>query len=551
MPISLAMLEPSLRAWAKCAEKKPHLPILAALLIVGALFALQILRGSVLYEGWVQGIFIHLNAISHIEGGSLPHIGFSTPIGAFYYLAFYLTTFFAPPSAYTAVYANGIVASLAMVLALLAGYRRLHPGWTSLLALYVGILAVAPRQLGALFISFNASYNRWSWAFFAVLAVVVSIPRSQSGRTRAAVIDGVLSGILVALLFFTKATYAVAGLGLIVASVLTIRRNARPLLYIAATAAMLLASIVVVQITFGIVVPYLSELQRAAQVPGVSRFQQLIMIAYITGPDVILIFLIAAIAIIASGSKPTLDRAIYLLALVFSGILLSTQNHLALEVPLVPITALVAFILFVSHSSGFAASQWIASAAAAAVLLLFMRPIVVDAASIVEESFAPAAGGPDVDWLNDTALKDLAFRPAKSNVLEAGNCLGSPPAVLLDRDFVAVWGDGVRLLNKHSSGGSRVLSLSWTNPFPVLTGGPPVRHDLSWWDPGRTFSSTIHPPAETLFRDIDFVLIPKYLIAHEPTTQMMLSVYGADIERRYKLLEESGCWRLMGSVKRS
>jgi hypothetical protein len=112
MHINPATLGSSLRGWASAAEKKPYLPILAALVAVMSLFALQIQRGRVFYEGWVQDIFIHLNALLHIQEGSLPHTGFSTPIGSFYFLAFYIATYFGPPSAYTAVYANGIVAPL-------------------------------------------------------------------------------------------------------------------------------------------------------------------------------------------------------------------------------------------------------------------------------------------------------------------------------------------------------------------------------------------------------------------------------------------------------
>ncbi len=551
MHINPATLGPYLRGWASAAEKKPYLPILAALVAVMSLFSLQIQRGSVLYEGWVQDIFIHLNALLHIKEGNLPHTGFSTPIGSFYFLAFYLATYFGPASAYTAVYANGIVAALAMMLACLGGYRRVHPGWTSLLALYVGILAIAPRQLGQMIITFNASYNRWSWVFVAVLSLVISIPRLDADKTRAALLDGLLTGVILALLFFTKATYAVVGLGLVVASAFTVRKNSRPFVYGISALATLFVLIVSVQISLGIVFPYLDELLQAARVPGVGRVQQFMIIAYVTGPDVILIFMIAAASAIASRSMLHIRRALYLVALVLAGLALSTQNHLAFEVPLFPATALIALILFADRLPAFKAPAWLPAAATTAVLLLFLRPMAADTASIVEESFAPAEGGADVDWLNATPLRDLAFRPAKNNVIEPGNCLADPPEVVHDREFVAAWGDGVRLLNKHGARGSKVLSLSWTNPFPVLTGSPPVHHDLSWWDPDRTFSSTIHPRAETLFREVDYVLIPKYRIAHEPTTQMMLRIYGADIQRRYKLLEESGCWRLMGPVKRS
>ena len=93
--------------------------------------------------------------------------------------------------------------------------------------------------------------------------------------------------------------------------------------------------------------------------------------------------------------------------------------------------------------------------------------------------------------------------------------------------------------------GARVLSLSWINPFPLLVRGPPVRSELSWWDPGRTFSAQRHPRPETLFRDVDFVMIPKFNY-NAQTTRLMVQIYGRHLQRNYELLEENGCWKLLG-----
>lgn len=547
-----ASLGASRWTWANRVTKESYLLIWLALLVLLSLFALQVLRGSVLYQGWSQDMFIHLNGILHIEEGSLPHIGFSTPIGAFYYLAFYLTTYFAPPSAHTAVYANGLVAGLSAGLALLAGYRRLHAGWTAALMLYVGIVALSPRQLGEFFITFNATYNRWSWAMFAVLAVVVSLPRVDAERSQAALMDGVLTAVLVALLFFTKVTYAVVGMGLILASVVTVRRNAQTWLYSLTTAAALALLIITVELTFGILLPYISDLQRTAQAQGgTSRPAQLLLIAYHTAADHILILLVAAVASIGSNAKASVGHTIYLIVLIGAGLAIAVQNHLALEIPLVPVTALIALQFFGRRRPVSARPIVLAAASAAAVLLLFLRPMAADTKAFLEESLAPSAPGPDVDWLQETPLRDLAIPAGPNTVLSSGGCLAAPPQAGSDRSYFSVLQDGVRLLNKHPLVDARVLSLTWTNPFPILIGGPPVANELSWWDPGRTFNASIHPRPETLFRGVDYVLIPKFREHSAPTYRALLSVYGAEIQERYKLLEESGCWQLMGAIDRS
>lgn len=548
-----ATLGASLWTWANRVTRESYLLIWLALLVLSSLFALQLLRGSVLYDDWVQDIYIHLNGILHIEAGNLPHIGFSTPVGAFYYFAFYLTTYFAAPSAYTAVYANGLVAGLAMGLCLLAGYRRLHPGWTAALMLYVGLVAISPRQLGETFLTFNAAYNRWSWAIFAVLAVVVSLPRVDAERPRAALMDGLLSAVLMALLFFTKATYAVVGLGLILASVVTVRRNAHTRLYSLTTAAALALLIIAVELKFGILLPYIADLQRTAQAQGgTSRVKQLFMIAYHNTADHILILLIATIAAsFLSNTKASVGHIIYLLVLMGAGLAIAVQNHRAFEIPLVPVTALIAFQLFGSRLPVPAKPGVLLAAVTAVVLLLFLKPMAADAMGVLDESLSPSAPGPDVDWLQETPLRDLAYSARPNRVLSGGGCLGEPPQVGEDREYVSVLQDGVRLLNKHPLADARVLSLTFTNPFPMLIGGPPVRNELSWWDAGRTFNASVHPQPETLFRGVDYVLIPKFLGWSNLTHQTMLSIYGAEIQRRYTLLEESGCWRLMGAIDRS
>jgi hypothetical protein len=545
-----ATLGASLWSWANRVRIESYLLIWLALLVLSSLFALQFLRGRVLYDSWFLDIFIHLNGILHIKEGSLPHIGFNTPVGSFYYLAFYLTTYFAAPSAYTAVYANGLVAGLAVGLALLAGYRRLHAGWTAALMLYVGILAISPRHLGDTYISFNAAYNRWSWAMFAVLAVVVSLPRVDAERPRAALMDGLLSAVLVALLFFTKATYAVVGLGLVLASVGTVRRNAHTRLYSLSTAAALALLIIAVELKFGILLPYVSDLQRAAQAQDGFRVRELIMIAFNTSADHVLIFLIAAIAAFVSTAQASVGHPIYLLVLMGAGLAIAGQNNPAPEVPLLPVTGLIAFQLFRSCLPVSAMPRLLAAAVTTALSVLFLKPMVPDTLVVLEESLVPSAPGPDVDWLQKTPLRDLAFPVQRNLVLAGGGCRETPPLVSDDREYLSVLQDGVRLLNKHPLAGARVLSLTWTNPFPFLIGGPPVRNELSWWDPGRTFNASVHPQPEALLRGVDYILIPKFDYFAK-TPHAMLSIYGDEIQARYRLLEETGCWRLMGAIHRS
>lgn len=551
MRFDTTALRSTIQTFPHVAAKRSHLFVWAALLVLACLFGLQLLRGSVLYDRFVQDAFIHLNGIKHIEAGNLPHVGFTTPIGAFYYLAFYLTTYFAPPSAYTAVYANGLVAGLAAGLCLLAGYRRLRAGWIAVLTLYVGIIVLSPRHLGDIYVSFNAAYNRWAWAILAVLAVVVSLPRVDSENNRAALADGLLSALLVTLLFFTKATYAIVGLGLIIAGLATVRRNQRAWLYGLIVAASIALLVLAVELAFGIVGAYLSDLMRTAQAQEGSRVRQLLLTVYFTGADLILVLLIAAASSIAA-TRMSLDNAVYLLVLTAGGVAVAAQNNIAYEMPIIPVTALIGLMMFSRNIVSSDKGRYLLSAAAAAVLFLFLRPMLLDTASIAREALVPSSPGADVDWLQGTSLKNFALQARTNTVLEGGNCTASPPTVVEDREYLSVLHDGVRLLGDNGASSSRVLPLTWTNPFPVLLGVSPGRHELSWWDPGRTFTSSVHPRPELLFQDIDYIMIPKFEWGYfSRTPQLMLDTYGMEIRRRYRTVGETGCWVLMKKVSKT
>lgn len=250
-------------------------------LILATLFGTQLLKDGVYYDRYIQDMFIHLNGILHFQRGELPHLSFETPIGFFYYYAFYLATFFAPAGAYTALYANALVAAVATTLCLLAGYRRLTAPWLAVLALYVGVVALTPRHLGQNAITFNAVYNQWSWALLTVLVLVVSIVRRDAQMQRAAVSDALIAGVLLTLLLFTKATAGLVGIGLLGVRLFTVRRNAQPLLFGALTILVVALAVAAIEASCGIVGAYLGNLQHAAAAQGFERRSQLVIMAYV------------------------------------------------------------------------------------------------------------------------------------------------------------------------------------------------------------------------------------------------------------------------------
>lgn len=526
-----------------------------ALGIPTLLFVLLLARGTVFYHRYIQDAFIHLNAVRQMEAGEWPHLGFSTPIGFFYYLLFWLGAQIAPLGAYTAVYANGIAAALAMGLALVTGHRRLPLHWTALLVLFVGVLALAPRHFGAFDITYNAAYNRWSWAFFAILAVATGLPSRGSDR-RSVVTDALLAAVLLTLLAYLKMTYAVVGAGLVAVSTVTVQRGRAPWLYGAVAASGAFVLFVAIGGATGLLLPYLSDLIAAGQAQGGGRLTQMLLTAYTLASDFMLVMVIAlGMAALVAG-RVRVAPLLFVLALLASGLILATQNNFAFEIPLIPVAALVAWQLSVRETD--APGARVRSAAtshrraaslltAAVVLLLFARPLVLDLRSLALGIVASDEEGADTLWLRGTILRDLRVQANSNTVFAQDRCRTGNPKINHDndREYLSILRDGQMLLQRNGAAGQRVFSLIWTDPFPVLNDAPSVRGTLSWWDHGRSFDDTHHPAAGPLLAQAQFVMVPRFEWGwFNRAPEAMLRIYGAQIRRDFTLRGQTACWQL-------
>lgn len=325
----------------------------------------------------------------------------------------------------------------------------------------------------------NASYNRYGWAFFCIFILVVALPRLKGADKRAYNVDGVLAGFLLFILFYMKATYSLVGIGLLAVSMLTVRRS-YAVRYGAVTLATLLFCMLMIEVVSGIG-PYLAELRRvAAAQPDRIRLAQLILITQATYYDAPAVFFIGLCAVMLSGliGSPLGKSALLLvLAIVAVGVVAAAQNHIAFEIPTIPVAALIASLLFWQLDIGARSNRTWHGILCVAVALVFVKPMLLDGASLIRAARRTAEHTPDSAWLRDTALHDLVVRHYPNSVRGWENtgpfcCEGN------DSEYLYVLLDGVELLRRHMSAPATVFSLTWSNPFPTLLGLPPVKHNL-------------------------------------------------------------------------
>jgi hypothetical protein len=410
------------------------------------------------------------------------------------------------------------------------------------------MLAASPRQLGSLFndVTYNAAYNRYGWALLALACLLLGLPSDKVHRRRA-LADGALVGLLLLCLFFIKATYFAAAVAVCVLA-LPSAGHARPAVFASSIAAVVVAGMVIVQAISGTISAYLADMATAAAVlANPLRLQQGLTLFNASAAGLLLVAVTKVVPM--SGGGPLSHRMVAMipaLATAFAGIVVGMQNHLALENPLlVPAVVVAAFGLQrrtrAAPLEPAPAPAALVGASRIAVIGLLLLPLVQDASACVYTAIAPAAKGPAFAWLNETPLRGLRIngkKLSKSTDVERESLEN-------DGALIEVLGDGVALLRREVPAGMHptVLALTWSNPFPILMGWPPVRHELAWWDVSRTFTRTIKPGPERLLADVDILMIPKRYYNIE-TSRAMQEAYRGSIESGFNPRAESAAWTL-------
>ena len=160
----------------------------------------------------------HLNVGHRLWEGYRPYSDFHLGHGPLTFLLVALGISLAGVSMEAVWTAQMLVIALLGSLCFWGCFRRLSLFWTTLLTLTATSVLCMPAPLGSKLwreFGYAMMYNKISFVLFGIVAVSVLIPlREAKGRIR--VIDSLVDGMVLALLAATKASFAVAALGLYV-----------------------------------------------------------------------------------------------------------------------------------------------------------------------------------------------------------------------------------------------------------------------------------------------------------------------------------------------
>jgi len=525
-------------------------------------FSIAAITATVLWNGATHiiapwDVFAQLEGGWRIVSGLVPHTDYYNPIGPLTYLLTALGMRLAGPSVASIAYGNLIFLLVLTPWAWIVASNRLSYSNSFLFAIFILFLLAAVRPLGYEpgTTTYAMIYNRYGWALIAVLFLQLFVPTyTQSERGR--IPTSISIGLLLSFLFYCKVSYF--GLAVVATALALILRTdlRRSIVYLILSFVLVIAT---VWLLLGIsAVDYISDLSSAGGAQSISHRVSYLKNALrantwrlcLTG----LIWII--VLIIPSENRKYyswLTDRLYLNVVI--ALILTTTFILAAgnapegnDIPLFFVISLIClhFVarMFRHPNPASTVQAWISYLVifAVAVPIFFGTLVVKDALSIVHAARWKeyrVSTAPESQRFNAAPLADFII-PHTSEWQTAYWRAKNVPARI---------NEGLSLLRRHVKADSRLFVLAFTDPFSFALQLPPPKGPPLWWDPQFSFSADDFPDPNSIFANVNIVVIP---ILHDEddgcckdTVYRMSKAYGIYLEKFFEERDRSDHWVIM------
>ena len=513
---------------------------------------------------------ILLDGLWRLCNGQRPHHDFFSIIGVAPLLVLRLGALVGGVNVNALAYGVGLLFPLVSAWGWIVARRRFSAPIALGFALYCGTLLIATVPLGyhsdIRHPSYEMQYNRLGWALFCLLIGTVAIAPRVPLATRAVRLEGLVTGAIVGALLFTKINYlgmSVVALGM---GLILVRPTRRLLPGIVAGCA--LACFAFILYLHFDLVAYLRDLKSiaaVAQKPADTIFQ----LRWLLQQNFLaLAFLVMAFALLAlrwlrlaggvgRWSTPFPSALLVCGSVVAMGILICRANTQSYQIPLFAVSGL---ILCETYRREFADRMAAESPggedhvrflfANGVSLTLLAGILVQDASSVVYSAgwkFLRANRAPlpcriEVGPLRDMALPWYPGELTKDANALVHDILERAPAwhALTPALYARAITDGIELLRPHCTPQTRIFVMDAVNPFSFALQipppfGVPLCYDCTMLGEGRC------PPAETLFKDVNTIMVPKGPQCKNDY-DFLMHQYGSLLTTDFKLVGESPLW---------
>lgn len=527
-----------------------QIPALAVAGVVVAFLAAVTLCNGPSVIAAPADVFILIGGAYRMTLGQIPHIDFDNPIGALTYGFVAAGMALGGPDSLGLSWGAVLLMVISTAWAGWVAFTRLEPWLACVFVVFVALLCVATRPLGydPTNHSYAMLYNRIGWVFLCILAIQAFIARKGAVQ-RQDLFDAASLGALVAVLFYTKVSFALFGAAAIVLAFVARPDLQRGVSLLAMALGFLLTAALIWLGTGAAPLAYLQDIAAAGHVQSPEGRLRLFATA-IKFAIVPLGFLsIAWLALV--GRRILSDRAFgaetLMITLQFAffcgaGLVLTTGN--TGENGEVPFYVMAGLLLLhhraVALDDRFRRRIVIGGAAVTAALALFIGGR--DALSIADTTAmrayrveqAPASQRIDAPRLHNFVVPHTSEHPT-----QFWRAAVMPSKI----------NEGLALLRAHVEPDSRLMVFALTDPFSFPLSLEPTTGVPLWWDRNLSYNLETHPPAERVFADVTHVMIPQLGPSDDGCCEHVVAdmeqMYGPHVAANFVEAGRSTTWVLL------
>lgn len=523
-------------------------PVVLSSAFAAALAALTLYNGPSVISAPTD-VFVLIGGAWRMLLGQVPHVDFDNPIGALTYGLVEAGMAIGGAESLGLHWAAVLLLVAAVIWASAVGYSRLEPWLACGFVVFIALLCVATRPLGydPANHSYAMFYNRIGWVWLCILTVQAFLDGPVQSKRRD-LIDATSIGALVALLFYTKITFAIFGaLALMLA--LLLRPGLREIKHTGAAALGFAGAMLAIWGATGASpIEYLADIAAAGEVQSPDARVRWLRNAIVFGFIPLSLLSLAWAGIVGRriladrGLKPpTLAVTLQFALLCGAGLALTTTN--AGERGEVPLYVIAGLILI--HNRALAPDDGLKRAALAgamavtAVIALFIAGR--DAISVADTTAWRAyrvAAAPAEQRIDAPRLHDFVIPHTSTHRTQIWRAAVMPPRV----------NDGLTLLRAHVGEDSRLMVFALSDPFSFpLALAPPTGVPL-WWDRNFNYNLEHYPPAEQVFEEVTHVMIPQVRSEDDGCCKHVVTdleqMYGAYVRANFVEIGRSETWVL-------
>ncbi|HZH52944.1 MAG TPA: hypothetical protein VEZ16_13815, partial [Microvirga sp.] len=364
-------------------------------------------------------------------------------------------------------------------------------------------------------LSFAMFYNRIGWVALGALLVMYLLPRRV--RPYQERLDVACATLLTLVMLYTKATYGLVALAFLV-FLLSDPRQRR---VAASVLALTGLAVLLVEAVWQGSAQYIADLVLTGKVSGTRGPESLVLGFLRHLSDYVLFAVLAALVLWRTCS---LRDLLFFGFCAVPGLLIQAQNSQPWGIITLHAGAVVA-AEFLLRSETREKARTLASGSIFLVAALLLPTMIHYALGLgIHTSLAVAQAGrpfglPAFEQVRFT----LPWAPGEYGFMGR---------------YLDTIEDGAKALSGLPGRPERVSVLDFANPFSAGLNLPPPRGDNAWLHWGRNVSAEHFIPPEEMFRDVRFLMLPKWGINPVP----LRDLYGAYVDANFDHAAETDFW---------